>query len=200
MKPHPWSYSALNTFVTCPAQYHAVKILRTAADPPTPERKFGEYLHKQFELRQRDGTPLPPDLAQHEPTMQMLASWPGEKEFEARIALNRAGYPCTFFARDVWARGVLDYLSVDNDIAYVVDYKTGKRVPTADQLMLCALFVFAKHPAVQQCHGWYYMTRQSADSQPGWTKFLREDIPKLWAKFLPNLKQYVIIIMIWLLI
>ena len=190
MTPHPWSYSGLNMFVTCPAQYHAVKVLKTAADIPGEAAKFGTYLHKQFELRQKDGTPLPPDIAHHEPVMQELAAKPGMKHLELRVALDKATRPSEFFARNVWSRGVIDYLSIANDTAYIVDYKTGKKVPSPDQLALCALFVFAKYPAVQQCEAWYYMTRHAPTVQPAWRVFKRDEIPALWARFIPNLKQY----------
>lgn len=189
MTPHPWSYSGLNMFVTCPAQYHAVKVLKTAAESTNEAGRFGLYLHKQFELRQRDGTALPGDLAHHEPVMQELAALTGDKQFELRLALDTATQPSAFFARNVWSRGVLDYLSVSGSTAYIVDYKTGKKVPSTDQLALCSLFVFAKYPAVQTCQTWYYMTQHT--SQPVWHTFTRADIPALWGRFIPNLKQYV---------
>ena len=191
MTPHPWSYSALNMFVTCPAQYQAVKVLKTAADTMGEDAKFGVYLHKQFELRQRDGTALPADLAHHEPVMRQLENFPGEKFLELRVALDKSMQASEFFARSVWSRGVVDYLAVEGDTAIIIDYKTGKRVPSVDQLALCSLFVFAKYPDVQQCRVWYYMTRKTADEQPAWHTFTRAEIPALWERFIPNLKQYV---------
>ena len=55
MKPFPWSHSTLNMFTTCPAQYHAVKVVKTAADAKGEEARYGDYVHKQFEERQKHG-------------------------------------------------------------------------------------------------------------------------------------------------
>ena len=188
--PIPWSYSSLNTFTTCPAQFHALKVVKTAADRPGEAAEYGNYVHKSFELRLKDGTPLPPDLAHHESTLLELAALPGEKFYEQRLALDRDLKPSAFFARKVWSRGVLDFLAVDGARAWVVDYKTGKRVPNSKQLQLCALYVFHTHPAVQQVEGRYYMTMHGL-KQPAPVVFTRAQMADLWGKFLPDLKQYV---------
>ena len=188
--PIPWSYSSLDKFTTCPAQFHALKVVKTAADVPGAAGEYGNYVHKAFELRLKDGTPLPADLAQHEDKLIELSLLPGEKFYEQRMALDRTLAPSAFFARHVWSRGVVDFLSVDGDRAWVVDYKTGKRVPTSKQLQLCALYVFHTYPAVQQVEGSYYMTMRDL-KQPAPVVFTRAQIPELWAKFTPDLKQYV---------
>ena len=188
--PIPWSYSLLDKFVTCPAQFHAIKVVKTAADTTGAAGEYGQYVHKAFENRLRHGTPLPSDLVQHDDKLVELSKLPGEKFYERRIAINRKLAPSEFFGRTVWSRGVIDFLAVRGERAWVVDYKTGKRIPNNKQLKLCALYVFYNHTAVQQVEGSYYMTMGGL-KQPAPVTFLRNQIPELWATFTPDLKQYV---------
>ena len=59
-----------------------------------------------------------------------------------------------FFADDVWWRGVLDLLIIDkeNNLATVIDYKTGKSSQYADtrQLSLMGVGVFKHFPEVEK--------------------------------------------------
>jgi len=187
--PIPWSYSSLNMFKTCPAQFHAVKVVKTAADKTSAAGEYGQYVHKAFEERLRDGKALPSDLAHHEPKMAELEALPGQKFYEQRLALSRTLKPSGFFARDVWSRGVLDLLAIDGDRAVVVDYKTSKRVPAPTQLILCALYVFHTHPRVDVVDASYYMVTHQ--TQPASHQYKRSDVARLWKVFSPDLKQYV---------
>lgn len=191
MKPFPWSHSTLNMFTTCPAQYHAVKVVKTAADAKGEEARYGDYVHKQFENRQKYAAILPPDLAHHEDYMQALAALPGERLIEGKLALNKDLQPCAFFARDVWVRAIIDFAAIDGDTARIVDYKTGKRLPSPDQMRLCSLIVFGTYPRVQVCECTYYMTQFPAEQRIVQHTFRREDAGKLWQKFVPALTQYV---------
>lgn len=191
MKPLAWSYSALNMFTTCPVQYKEVKVTKSVQDSKGDAAKFGDYVHKQFELRQKNKTKLPSDLAHHELGMQELAVLPGDKFFECRLALNKSLQPVQFFAGDVWSRAIIDFLAVHRNVAYIVDYKTSKRVPDEKQLALCALHIFAQYPLVSECMTHYYMVKFKMSEQPGWKVFRRTEIPALWTKFTPDLRQYV---------
>lgn len=54
--------------------------------------------------------------------------------------------PCDFFSDEVWWRGIADLVIIDEeeDLAWVIDYKTGKSARYADkgQLELMALAIF----------------------------------------------------------
>jgi putative RecB family exonuclease len=64
---------------------------------------------------------------------------------------------CGFFDRDVWFRGVPDYLHINSagTTARVADYKTGKSSRYADpgQLELMAGMIMAHYPNVQRVKG-----------------------------------------------
>ena len=76
----------------------------------------------------------------------------GDKICELKMGLTADLEACTFFADDVWFRGIADLLIVNNETATVVDYKTGKSSKYADkgQLELMALAVFKHFPKVKK--------------------------------------------------
>lgn len=193
--PLPWSYSGLNTFITCPAQFHAVKVTKTAVDGGSEATEYGNFVHKSFELYVRDNTSLPVSLEGHKHTLDRIKAIPGEQFCERRMALTKALTPTEFFAPDVWSRCVIDFLSVFGDHAYILDYKTGKRVPSRTQLDLCALYVFHTYTDVHRCYMDYYMTELpgapcALKPYGQWYVRKREDIPEMWANFTADLKQY----------
>lgn len=187
MKPLAWSYSGLSQFVNCPRQFEAVRVSKTVKEVQGDAQVWGEWVHKQFENRQRDGTPLPAELAMHEGYMQQLQALPGRHMHEQKVALNMQMQSCDFFAKDVWNRGVIDFVAIHNHVAVIVDYKTGKVKPDLKQLALFALFMFYTYPQVTACYTRYYWTQTRKETEQ---EFLRGRIPEIWRKFLPDLQQY----------
>jgi hypothetical protein len=59
---------------------------------------------------------------------------------------------CDFYASDVWFRGIADLVILDDEVATVVDYKTGKSSKYADkgQLELMALALMARYPQIKK--------------------------------------------------
>lgn len=188
MKPIPWSYSGLSQFVNCPRQFEAVRVSKSVVEAQGEAQKWGEWVHKQFEDRQRDGTPLHEDLIAHEGYMARLAALPGEHFCEQKVALDKSLQPCDFFDKGrVWNRGVIDFMAIEHHRAIIVDYKTGKVKPDLKQLALFALFTFHTYPQVTACYTRYYWTQTQKETEE---EFLRGRIPEIWKKFLPDLKQY----------
>jgi len=187
MKPKAWSFSALDTFKTCPRQYEAKYVTKSVQEEKSEQMLWGERVHKAFEDRQRDGTPLPADLEPHEAYMQKLEALPGEHAVEQKIALNRKREPCGFFDPDTWFRGIIDYRKVGDEGAYVVDYKTGKPHQKMDQLALFALHTFAMFPETDLVHVRFYWTQTQTETRWAYT---RADIMPTWQKFIPDLRQY----------
>ncbi len=188
MKPLAWSYSGLSQFINCPRQFEAVRVLKSVKEAQGEAQLWGEWVHKQFENRQRDGTPLPADLAEHEGYMKQLEALPGKHFCEQKMALNHKVEPCGFFDPGVWNRGVIDFVAIHHHIARVVDYKTGKVKPDLKQLALFALFIFHTYPQVTKVDTTYYWTIDP--KKPTEQEFLRGRLPDIWKKFLPDLKQY----------
>ena len=188
MKPLAWSYSGLSQFINCPRQFEAVRVLKSVKESQGEAQLWGEWVHKQFENRQRDGAPLPDELADHEWFMERLDAMPGTLFCEQKVALNHKVEPCGFFDPYVWNRGVIDWMRIHNHIATIVDYKTGKVKPDLKQLALFALFVFHTYPQVTKVDTKYYWTVDPKNITE--QEFLRGRIPEIWNKFLPDLRQY----------
>lgn len=190
MRPKPWSFTSLEDFVNCPKAYHAKRIAKTVTDPPTPHTIWGNYVHKQFELNQKDGTPLDPQLAEHQPLMDELRRFEGFAFTERKVALSTQLRPCGQFDKDVWWRGVIDWgcIHPSGTTARLVDYKTGKPSVKYRQLMLFALYMFIEQPNLQEIHTEYYWLQTK--ERKG-TLYLRHQVPMFWRAFAADLRQYV---------
>jgi hypothetical protein len=183
----PWSYSSLSTFVQCPRKFYETRIAKSVREPESAEMARGAWVHKQFENRQRDGTPLPAELAMHEPYMQRIGDKPGRKETERKIGLNRGLSPCGFFAKDVWWRGVVDFSRTSGTQMKVVDYKTGNPAHVKEaQLILFGLYGMAEGFEIIDTE--FYWTKTKTTTRRVYGIAQRDE---LWAQFAPNLSQYV---------
>jgi hypothetical protein len=187
MKPLPWSHSSLNDFVNCPRSYHRKRIVKDVKEEESEAIIWGNRVHKAFENRIKDGTPLPQGMEPYESYLASLEAAPGEKITERKIALSRAMNPCQFFGKDVWFRGVIDLSILEGDYALLVDYKTGKPKNNFDQLKLFAIYTFLERPEVESIDVRYYWTQTFSSTQERYT---RDQIGDMWKTFIPNLKQY----------
>jgi hypothetical protein len=127
--------------------------LRVAKDIVEPESEamlYGTLVHKAAEDYIKDGIGIPQKFAYITPTLDVLKNIPGKKICEHKMGLTAELKPCDFFGDDVWFRGVADLLILDNDVARIIDYKTGKSAQYADvkQLELMALAVFKHFPEI----------------------------------------------------
>jgi hypothetical protein len=150
-----WSYSSIKTFDQCPKKYFHLKIVKDVKDIPGEAADYGTAVHEAAELFIKDGTPIPEKFAYMRPIVEPLAAKQGTKHTELRLGVSKTdtGYePTTFFAKDVWWRGIVDLLIVNGSTAYMIDYKTGKSAKYADmkQLDLMAGAIFVHYPEVQK--------------------------------------------------
>ena len=83
----------------------------------------------------------------------------------------------------VWWRGIADLSIIDGTKAKVLDYKAGKSAKYADtdQLELMALATFKHFPDVEEVDAALFFVVAKAFIRK---KYLREDAPGLWAKWL----------------
>ena len=187
MQPKPWSFTALDTFKTCPRMYQAKNILKSVVEAETEQMRWGKMVHKHFEDRQAVKTPLPPELAAHEPYMLALETKPGVTFTEMKCGIDIKLQPCHFFDRSVWCRIIKDFEKVSDKSSIIVDYKTGKPHQKPEQLALFALHTFLMHPQVDLVNAQFYWTQSASTTKKVWG---RDEIAGLWALFLPDLRQY----------
>jgi hypothetical protein len=187
VKPQPWSFSRLESFVNCPKQFASISVYKTHADEENEQSLWGHRVHKHFEEFVADGVALPRELEEHEEFLMKLMKLPGVRTTEEKIALGTDQQPCAYFADNVWYRGVIDFKAVAGTQALLIDYKTGKHHKKFKQLKAFALHTFASDPAINTVRAEYYWTKDRTKCGETYT---RSQIGELWSEFLPDLRQY----------
>lgn len=178
------SYSSIKDFEGCPKRYHDVRIAKRFKNQDTEATLYGTAVHKAFEDYVKDKTPLPDQFAQFKPFVEPLASLEGDIRCEEKLGVRRDFSPCEFFAKDVWIRGIPDYLVVNRprQVARVADYKTGKSSRFADmaQLELMAAMVMAHHPEINTVKAalLFVVAKDVIKAE-----FTRQQLPEIWSKW-----------------
>jgi len=150
-----WSYSSATTFEKCPKQYYHLYVVKDfKQDPNTEHFLYGNKVHKACELYVKNAEPLAKEFEMFQPVLDKLISIPGDKYCEYKLGLTKDLQPCGFFDDNVWWRGVIDFLAVNEEsgVATLADYKTGKSSQYADtrQLSLMSVAIFKHFPKVQK--------------------------------------------------
>ena len=156
MKAVTWSHSSLKDYEGCPRRYHEVKVLKNYPFKDTDATLYGKELHTAAELYIKEDTPLPPQFAFLQGTLDALIAKPGRKLCEHQMGVTKDLKPCGFMDKEVWVRGIADLLIIDDEnlTAKVVDYKSGNnKYPDREQLKLMALMVFAHFPHIRRVSG-----------------------------------------------
>lgn len=146
-----WSYSSINLFKQCPRKYYRLRVAKDIKEDEAEHLIYGNEVHKAAEEYGRDGTPIPEKFVYIKQYVDTLIDSPGEKFYEYKMGLTQSLDACEFMAKDVWWRGIADFLAINGTEAVLVDYKTGKSARYADtaQLELLSLAIFAHFPDVQ---------------------------------------------------
>lgn len=147
-----WSYSSIGLYTQCPHKYYRLKVAKDIKEPKSEAMLYGEQVHKAAELYIANNTPVPESFTFMQPALDKLKEKDGEKFCELKMGLTRALHACKFFDPSVWYRGIADLVIVNENKAWVVDYKTAKTSKYADlkQLELMALSVFKHFPKVEK--------------------------------------------------
>src|ERR1019366_2838344 len=182
----------MQDFKTCPSMFNAKHVAKTHKDVQGEAQIWGEQVHTHFENYINDGTDLPKELQSHRKYLNVLLAKPGHFWCEQKIGLDTKGRPCTWFVPWVFWRGKMDFLKISPEgiaprTATAVDYKTGKVKQHFSQLMWYAIWTFAAHQDVELINAQFYWTKTEEVSKQ---VYGRDDIPKLWNHFLPDLRQY----------
>lgn len=184
-----WSYSSMKTFEQCPRKFYHLKVVKDVKEDKI-DTLYGTELHKACEEYVRDDKPLPGQFSYVKSVLDNLKNRPGKILCEYKLALNADLQPCEYFAPDVWWRGVVDLLILDEDegVARVVDYKSGKSTKYADtgQLELMALAIFKYFPKITKVKAGLLFVVAKAFPKASYTV---DDQPKLWEKWLSEWKK-----------
>lgn len=152
------SYSFLSNEANCPRKaYHLYVARDLPKQPESKEQAYGNFVHKAFERRINEGTPLPekewekyvsPILRMREQGCQVVA--------ELQLALDKNERP----AGDYWdksnlIRGKLDVAVVHGPDAIIFDWKTGKVREDPFELEVQAWLLKKSRPELESIAGHY---------------------------------------------
>lgn len=181
MADFTWSYSSLKQYQNCPKQYYEIKVAQNYEVIPSEQMIYGTEVHKALEDYVKDGKELAVNYLRFKPAVDSLKAIPGTKYAEYEMALYEDLTPCDFSDGKRWVRGIVDLLIVDNDYAFIVDYKTGSnKYPDPKQLRLMSLMTFAHFPKVNKIKaGLLFVMHGSFITE----EYERKDIEASWEKF-----------------
>lgn len=195
MRPLPWSHSSLEKFQNCPHQYAEIKVYKRVDDAKGEAAIWGDWVHTQIEEHFLVDPPLTwhANLLPYVGHIERALAWAGyktpgsESYFEYEIALTTKLGPAAFLGDDVWARGIIDHLTIRERHAYAADWKTGKMKPSNDQLKRFALFIFYHFPQVAVVHTSFEWLQHNQFTR---ASFTLTDVQELWQELIPQLTAY----------
>lgn len=186
-KPLTWSYSVLGSFEDCPFRHYEVKVAKTSFESPSPQMTWGNEVHKALELAVKNNAPLPETMPYgHIIDKLKAAAVGGVIEAEQKMALDRNHTPVTYFAKDVWVRGITDVTIVKGNNCFIGDYKTGKPTPASAQLKLCAAMVLHHKPWIKRITTSFLWLKTGGQLSENYT---RDDLPAIWQEFYPRVQR-----------
>lgn len=193
-KPMAWSWSALNSFETCPKRHYETKVAKNFIEPETEHTRWGNAVHKAFDKYLSEGKELPDSMKSYKPVLDKIKekSYNGTKlSTEQKITLTEKMRNSEWFARDAWCRSIIDVILENNNQAFVADWKTGKKKDESQQLKLFAAVLFTSKPWLESVTTSFIWLQEPEDSPSRYTieRFTRDQLPELWNEFLPRVAR-----------
>ena len=187
MSIKPWSFSRIKSFEQCPKKFYHLKIAKDYSEPETDAMLYGTEAHLAAEEYVRDSKPLPERFWYMKAAIDSLIAKEGEKLCEYEMGLTENLEPCGFKDPNVWYRGIADLVIINEDkqLAWIIDYKTGKSAKYADkgQLELMALAVFKHFPKIERVNaGLLFTVCKRLITE----KYTRQEEGILWKKWLSD--------------
>lgn len=182
----PWSFSSLQMFEQCPRKFHYIRITKEVKDEMNEVGLWGNRGHQAIAASLKNKVPLRGEWAKYQPIVDRVAASPGRKNVEVKFGITEDLRPTTFFAKDVWYRGIIDLQVVGTKAACAFDWKFGKVRENSDQLKLFAAATFAQYPFVQSAHTMYVWLPHGKTTPQ---VYYKEEADSLWAEFLPRLAR-----------
>jgi hypothetical protein len=160
---------------------------------PYPDFFFrDERQLEQFEeyIKARGQFALPGELRKHKPLLDACLNYPGEKYPEFQVALTASLKQVPYFSKEVWTRGKLDLLIIDDKQATVLDWKTGKPKEDYAQPKIFSLYVMEMFPHVESVKAGFVWVNGGTTKPVDVSTYHREDKTLMWGEFMPRIKMY----------
>ena len=172
-----WSYSRLSDFETCALRFQHKYVLKTIKFVTNKAMEEGKKKHAMLErevIRAGGGkTSACPEVEHVFPLIKGFVNKYSAVSTEQQLAFDHKMNPTDWFAKDVWFRAIIDVVGrtnvetkLQNQMAAVIDWKTGQYRPTTDQLRLCNLAVMLKYPLVIESTGALVFVDHKKSSPP----------------------------------
>src|ERR1019366_1915098 len=107
-KEWSWSYSKLKNYEGCPKRMYEVDILKSFKDAGGEALEWGNQVHGAVAARLKSKQPLPKEMQKYEYWCDRVERGTGQLLVEQKYAVTRDFRPTTYFADDVWYRGIGD--------------------------------------------------------------------------------------------
>jgi PD-(D/E)XK nuclease superfamily protein len=191
-KPFFWSWSRLQAYETCPKQFYHQDIVKDVVRGSSPEQDWGNQVHAALAKRIMNAEPLPAGMQHYEHWAdKVMQGWDRTKvvvNCEQKLAITPGFQPCDYFDKHkpVWLRIVADVLKRADDVALLVDWKTGKRKDDLEQLLVSAAVVFAHYPEVQAIRSEFVWLQEDVTTS---ARVRRTDLPQVWQRMLPRVSR-----------
>lgn len=160
------SHTFLNDWDNCPhkaARKYIIKDL--PRQPETTQMKWGNEVHKAFELYLNEGKAFPVGMEKFEPIAAPLRAAGARGELS--LGIKEDGSPCDFWDKSAWLRGKLDAVKTNGStIAAIMDFKTGKKREDAGELQTHAVLLKAHYPTVKVIVGRYVWLQEHEVGRP----------------------------------
>lgn len=187
-----WSYSRLHSFLECPKQvWHNSVAPKGHPDRiPYVQNKYqiaGEEIDNALCARISKGVALPAKYAEYEGLCEVLASAPGSRFTQLKLALDQAFAPCGTMDRDrVWVRANVDFAYIDGSFAGFYDFKNGQIRIDEKQLKLYAIVGFHTFPDLQTIDTKYIWLKHGMPTE---RTYHRRELNDLWQDFIPDVER-----------
>lgn len=185
IKAFSWSYSKYKNYDVCPKRHYEVDIAKTYTDS-TDQLIWGNEVHKALADALVKGIPLPDSMKDYQHWVNDIGVGPGEIFVEQKLAITKDFQPTSWFANNVWFRGVCDVVRVWNSVGWARDWKTGKILHDSRQLMLMAQCLFAHHPKLRRIKTEFVWLKEDCVTVE---TFNRDTIHREWPPVLAHVKD-----------
>jgi hypothetical protein len=180
-KEWSWSYSKLKNFEECPKRMYEVDIAKSVQDGGGEALLWGNAVHDALAAALKSNVPLPPEMLGYQYWVDRVRRGTGTLQVEQKYAITRQFQKTGYFAKDVWYRGIGDVIRLNDDVALILDWKTGKILEDSVQLMLMAQCLFSHYPQLNYVRSSYVWLKEDCETPE---LFTRQEVADQWVGLL----------------
>jgi hypothetical protein len=184
-----WSWSRLDCFEKCPKQFYHKNIKKDFKDDgDNPAFIKGNRIHTKIENALKSGV-IDPEIKHLANTIFRLKGmdWTElgppegiEINYTFKDNLTRTKWNDW---KNAWVRINMDFIGIKDDIAVLIDWKTGKNRGYSEQLDLYAAGAFTAHPELNEVRVSYVFVEEAKGKETEKATYKRHELDSIWQKF-----------------